>query len=103
MNLIQDKTQAEFYYIVIAKKKLSTWYNLNKGDYINNCGFKMSDTIIASIITGIIALIVGFLGGKTYSSHKKLKISQKAGKNSTQTQIGAINNVDKKDHSSKSR
>ena len=52
----------------------------------------MSDTIIAAIITGAISLIVGFWGGKTYESHKKIKLVQKSGKNSSQTQIGVINN-----------
>lgn len=52
----------------------------------------MSDTIIAAIITGIISLVVGFLGGKTYASHKKMKLVQKSGKNSSQTQIGVIDN-----------
>lgn len=52
----------------------------------------MSDTIIAAIITGTISLVVGFLGGKTYESHKKMKLVQKSGKNSNQTQIGVINN-----------
>ena len=58
----------------------------------------MSDTIIASIITGVFSLFVGFLGGKTYESHKTIKVSQKAGKHSTQTQVGVINNVDNKMH-----
>lgn len=52
----------------------------------------MSDTIIAAIITGIISLVAGFLGGKTYESHKKMKLVQKSGKNSNQTQIGVIDN-----------
>ena len=52
----------------------------------------MSDTIIAAIVTGTISLVVGFLGGKTYESHKKMKLVQKSGKNSNQTQIGVINN-----------
>ena len=52
----------------------------------------MSDTIIAAIITGIISLVVGFLGGKTYELHKKMKLVQKSGKNSNQTQIGVIDN-----------
>lgn len=52
----------------------------------------MSDTIIAAIITGVISLIVGFWGGKTYESHKKMRLVQKSGKNSSQTQIGVVNN-----------
>ncbi len=57
----------------------------------------MSDTIIAAIIAGIISLIVGFWGGKTYESHKKIKLIQKAGKNSNQTQIGIIKDGGKKE------
>ena len=57
----------------------------------------MDNTIIAAIITGMICLIVGVLGGKTYESHKKIKLIQKAGKNSNQTQIGAIKDGGKED------
>lgn len=53
----------------------------------------MSDTIIASIITGIISLIVGFFSGYKYCFKTKIvkTLTQKAGNNSTQIQVGEIN------------
>lgn len=52
----------------------------------------MSDTIIAALITGAVSLIVVFFSGRTYESRKNLKMIQKAGKNSNQTQVGIIKN-----------
>lgn len=55
----------------------------------------MSDTIIASLITGFISLIVGFISGYTYCINFSKKYKQKARDNSTQIQVGDIY-VDKK-------
>ena len=57
----------------------------------------MSDTIIAAIITGIVTLVVGFLSGKAYESHKTIEQTQKSGKNSSQIQIGVIEDGRKED------
>lgn len=51
----------------------------------------MSDTIIASIIIGIISLIVGFVSGYSYCIKFNKKYSQKAGNDSAQIQVGDIN------------
>lgn len=51
------------------------------------------------ILILLIGLIVGSIGGYKYGVHKSFKQSQKAGDNSTQTQIGSIkygNNKSKK-------
>ena len=50
----------------------------------------MSDTIIASIITGVISLIVGFVSGYGYCIMFSKKYSQKAGNDATQIQVGDI-------------
>lgn len=53
----------------------------------------MNDTIISTIITGVVSLIVGFITG--YGTCKitlnKRIMKQKAGKSSSQIQIGEIN------------
>lgn len=51
----------------------------------------MSETIIAAIITGACSLIVGFFGGYAACYTKNVKNIQKAGKHSTQIQVGSIN------------
>ena len=53
----------------------------------------MSDTIIASIITGILSLIGGFITGYQYCLKNITKKSQKqkARNNSVQIQIGDVN------------
>lgn len=52
----------------------------------------MSDTIIASIITGAITLVVGFFSGYQYSIKVNIKrvMNQKSGDNSNQVQIGEV-------------
>lgn len=51
----------------------------------------MSDTIIASIITGVFSLIVGFISGYSYCLKINKKSCQKARDNATQIQVGDIN------------
>jgi putative flippase GtrA len=53
----------------------------------------MSDTIIASIISGIVSLVVGFFSGYKYCFKTKIvnNQSQKALDNATQIQVGGIN------------
>lgn len=50
------------------------------------------EVIIAAIIEGIVALIVGFLGGYSIGINKKNKFEQKARDNVNQNQVGEINN-----------
>lgn len=63
----------------------------------------MGETVIAAIISGIISLIVGFLGGiSTYHFINKKKIiqKQKARDGASQVQIGEIYGKSKKDSKS---
>lgn len=50
------------------------------------------EVIIAAIIEGIVALIVGFWGGYSVGINKKNKFEQKAKDNANQTRIRKINN-----------
>lgn len=50
------------------------------------------EVIIAAIIEGIVALIVGFCSGYSVGVNKKNKFRQKAKDNADQIQIGEINN-----------
>ncbi|MBQ2639681.1 MAG: hypothetical protein IJF92_02845 [Bacilli bacterium] len=53
----------------------------------------MSDTIIASIITGIVSLIVGFISGYKYCFKTNIvkRQFQKARDNASQIQVGELN------------
>ena len=53
----------------------------------------MSDTIISSIITGVISIIIGFYSGYKYCIKTKITktLYQKAGDNATQIQVGETN------------
>lgn len=48
--------------------------------------------IIAAIIEGVVALIVGFFGGYSVGINKKNKFNQQARDNANQMQVGEINN-----------
>ena len=51
-----------------------------------------TEVIIAAIIEGIVALIVGFCSGYSVGINKKNKFNQKAKDYANQIQIGEINN-----------